>query len=86
MSPAARSPGPTSGSPGSPRLLVRAGDPGFTLGDRIVSIDGRSAAGLLPEAVTMFAEAHRPGTTLALGVERRGAVRTIRIVVGAATD
>jgi C-terminal processing protease CtpA/Prc len=56
------------------------------MGDRVVTIDGTSVAGLLPGAAMMLAWNHRPGTALVLGVERGGAALTIKIVVAAQTN
>jgi RNA polymerase sigma-70 factor (ECF subfamily) len=56
---------------------------GLAVGDRVMTIDGASVAGLLPGAAMMLARNHRPGTTITLGVERNGAPQTIKVVVAA---
>src|SRR5262249_44777721 len=74
-------------------LVIASVDPqgpaksgGLAVGDRVVTIDGVSVAGLLPAAAMMLAWNHRPGTTLVLGVERGGAALGIKIVVAAQTN
>ncbi|HVV84678.1 MAG TPA: carboxypeptidase regulatory-like domain-containing protein, partial [Kofleriaceae bacterium] len=59
---------------------------GLAVGDRLVTIDGRPVAGLLPGAAMMLAWNTRPGTPLVLGVDRAGAPRTITVVPVAQTN
>ena len=54
---------------------------GLAVGDKVVTIDGTSVAGLLPGGAMMLAWNKRPGTTLVMGIERAGAPMTIKIVV-----
>jgi len=59
---------------------------GLAPGDRVMTIDGASVAGLLPSSAMMLAWNHRAGTTLTLGVERNGAPLSIKIVVAKPTN
>ncbi len=61
---------------------VLAVDPavGLATGDQLVTLDGAPIAGLLPSAVMMLAQNHRPGTTLALGIVRGGAPIAVKLV------
>lgn len=60
-----------------------AASAGLRVGDRLVTIDGASLQGLLPQAVMVFLFNHMPGTTVTLGIERAGAAQTIRLPVTA---
>jgi hypothetical protein len=54
---------------------------GLQPGDKLVSIDGVSTAGLLPVGAMMLAWNHKPGSTLTLGLDRNGTPVTVKIVV-----
>ena len=54
---------------------------GLAPGDKLLTIDGVSTAGLLPSGAMMLAFNKRPGTTLTLGIERNGAPLTVKIAV-----
>lgn len=54
---------------------------GLAPGDKVVTIDGVSTAGLLPSGAMMLAFNKRPGSTLTLGIERSGAPLTIKIAI-----
>jgi RNA polymerase sigma-70 factor (ECF subfamily) len=55
---------------------------GLRVGDQVVTIDGASLQGLLPDGAMFLVANHRPGTTVTLGISRGGAVQTITIPVG----
>ncbi len=59
---------------------------GLLAGDRVVTIDGASVAGLLPGGAMMLAWNHRPGTQVVLGIERDGKPQSIKITVVAPTN
>jgi RNA polymerase sigma-70 factor (ECF subfamily) len=70
-------------------LVIAAIDPGgpakaagLAIGDKVVTMDGTSVAGLLPGGAMMIAWNKRPGSTLVLGIDRAGVAMTIKIVVG----
>jgi S1-C subfamily serine protease len=55
---------------------------GLVSGDHLVTIDGQSLQGLLPQGASYLIQNHRPGTSVVLGIERAGGTRTITIAVG----
>jgi len=63
--------------PGGP-----AASSGLAIGDRVVAIDGASVQGMLPATATVVLGNYRPGTTVAVGIERGGMLQTIKIVMG----
>jgi hypothetical protein len=69
-------------------LVIAAVDPdgpaktaGLAAGDKVLTMDGASLAGLLPGGAMMIAWNKRPASTLVLGIERAGVPMTIKIVV-----
>ncbi len=67
-------------------LVVRSVDPagpaaagGLAAGDRVITIDGASLAGLLPFSAMVLALNHRPGSTMTLGIERAGAPIAVKV-------
>jgi len=54
---------------------------GIAPGDRVATIDGQSLQGMLPDGAMFLLFNHRPGSTITLGLERRGATRTAKITV-----
>jgi hypothetical protein len=60
-----------------------AASAGLHAGDQLVAIDGMSLQGLLPDAAITLVLNHRPGTVVTLGVQRGGAVQTIKLTVSA---
>ncbi len=55
---------------------------GLVAGDQIVTLDGASLDGVLPDGVIFLIANHRPGTAMTLGIERGGSARTIKISLG----
>ena len=54
---------------------------GLAPGDQVVTIDGISLQGVLPQGAMFLVMSHRPGTTAKLGVLRGGAAQTIKVAV-----
>jgi RNA polymerase sigma factor (sigma-70 family) len=54
---------------------------GVAPGDHVVTIDGQSLQGMLPQGVGFMLLNHHPGSTITLALERGGAARTAKIVV-----
>jgi carboxyl-terminal processing protease len=54
---------------------------GVAPGDRVVTIDGQSLQGMLPDGAMTLLQNHRAGSTITLGLERGGSVRTSKVVV-----
>jgi hypothetical protein len=54
---------------------------GVAPGDHVVTIDGQTLHGLLPGGAMFLLLNHRPGSTITLGLERSGAMRTAKITV-----
>ncbi|CAN5189791.1 hypothetical protein BH11MYX1_BH11MYX1_32250 [soil metagenome] len=54
---------------------------GIATGDQVVTVDGQSVQGMLPEGVTFMLLNHHAGSTIPLGLERGGAARAAKIVV-----
>jgi hypothetical protein len=54
---------------------------GVAPSDHVVTIDGQSLQGMLPQGATFMLLNHRPGTTITLGLERGDAARAAKIVV-----
>jgi len=52
-------------------------------GDVITSIDGGSLQGVLPMGASFLVQNHKPGSTLALGVDRAGTAHAVKITVAA---
>jgi RNA polymerase sigma-70 factor (ECF subfamily) len=52
---------------------------GIAPGDHIVTVDGQSLQGMLPEGVNIMLFNHHAGSTITLGLERGGSVRTAKI-------
>jgi RNA polymerase sigma-70 factor (ECF subfamily) len=50
-------------------------------GDHVVTVDGQSLQGMLPQGVTFMLLNHHVGSTITLGIERGGAARTAKIGV-----
>ncbi|HUS30043.1 MAG TPA: sigma-70 family RNA polymerase sigma factor [Kofleriaceae bacterium] len=67
--------------PGSPAATA-----GLKMGDVVLSIDGTSVKGLIPSGAMMLAWNHKPGTTIAVGVDRGGKQETISFAVRAPTN
>jgi hypothetical protein len=74
-------------------LVIASVDPqgtakaaGLLPGDRVVTIDGASVAGLLPGGAMMLAWNHRPSTTVIVGIDRGGTRQLIKIPVTAPTN
>ncbi|HTL38961.1 MAG TPA: sigma-70 family RNA polymerase sigma factor [Kofleriaceae bacterium] len=59
---------------------------GLKVGDVLLTIDGTSVAGLIPSGAMTLAWNHRPGTTIALGVERAGKPVSVQFPVRAPTN
>jgi len=57
---------------------------GLRAGDQLVTIDGASLQGLLPDGAMFLVANHRPGTVVTLGISRGGAMQTIAIPVAKA--
>lgn len=55
---------------------------GLRAGDQVVTIDGVSLEGLLPDGAMFLIANHRPGTIVTLGISRGGAMQTITIPFG----
>lgn len=55
---------------------------GIAPGDHVVTIDGASLQGFLPQGAIILLANHHPGSTVTVGVERGGVTRVIKIVVG----
>jgi len=58
---------------------------GIKAGDRVVTIDGASVAGLLPAGAMTLIANHKAGTTIAIGIDR-GTVTTFKLPVVASGD
>jgi RNA polymerase sigma-70 factor (ECF subfamily) len=56
---------------------------GLRAGDQLVTIDGTSLQGMLPEGAMRLVLNHRPGTTVTLGIQRGGAAQTVKVTVAA---
>jgi RNA polymerase sigma factor (sigma-70 family) len=54
---------------------------GLAAGDHLVTIDGASLQGVLPDGAMVLLMNHRPGSGVRLGIEHDGVVRTIEIAV-----
>jgi PDZ domain-containing protein len=52
---------------------------GVAPGDRIITIDGQSLEGMLPEGALTLLFNHRAGSTITVGLERAGSARTAKI-------
>jgi hypothetical protein len=59
---------------------------GMKVGDRVVTIDGASLAGLLPAGAMRLVLNHKPGTTVSVGIDRGGTVTTFKLPVVASPD
>jgi RNA polymerase sigma-70 factor (ECF subfamily) len=55
---------------------------GIAAGDHIVTIDGASLQGVLPQGATFLLANHHSGSTVTLGLERGGAPRVVKFVIG----
>ena len=55
---------------------------GLRPGDHLVTIDGASLQGMLPQGANTLLQNHHPGTIVVLGIERAGVTSTISISVG----
>jgi hypothetical protein len=55
---------------------------GLRVGDHVVTMDGVSLQGLLPDGAVFLLVNHRPGTVVTLGISRGGTMQTIKIPVG----
>jgi hypothetical protein len=55
---------------------------GLKVGDQLVTIDGSSLQGVLPEGALFLVRNHRPGTVATLGILRGGVPSTIRLTLG----
>ena len=55
---------------------------GLAAGDHVVTIDGTTLQGVLPRGAAVLVMNHKPGSTVAIGVERGGEIKTIAIPVG----
>jgi RNA polymerase sigma factor (sigma-70 family) len=53
---------------------------GVAPGDHLVTIDGQSLQGMLPQGATFMLLNHHAGSAMTLGLERSGAARTAKIV------
>ncbi|HEU4615371.1 MAG TPA: carboxypeptidase regulatory-like domain-containing protein, partial [Kofleriaceae bacterium] len=62
--------------PGGPAAAA-----GIAPGDHVVTIDGQSLQGMLPNGAMILLFNHRAGSTITLGLERAGSVRTAKITV-----
>jgi hypothetical protein len=58
-----------------------AASAGIAPGDHLVTIDGQSLQGMLPQGAAFVLQNHHVGSTITLGLERGGAVRTAKIIV-----
>src|SRR5262249_40406753 len=54
---------------------------GVAPGDHVVTVDGQSLQGMLPAGVMTMLFNHHAGSTITLGIERGGLVRTAKIAV-----
>ena len=54
----------------------------LAVGDRIVTVDGASLQGMVPQGVMMLLMNHAHGSTAVLGIERAGVARDVSIVIG----
>jgi RNA polymerase sigma factor (sigma-70 family) len=54
---------------------------GIASGDHVVTIDGQSLQGMLPDGANTLLFNHHAGSTITLGLERGGSVRTAKIAV-----
>jgi len=54
----------------------------LAVGDRIVTVDGASLQGMVPQGVMMLVMNHAHGSTAVLGIERAGVARDVSIVIG----
>jgi RNA polymerase sigma-70 factor (ECF subfamily) len=55
---------------------------GLAPGDHVVTIDGSSLQGILPDGASFLLMNHHPGSTVTVGVERGGVARVVKIIVG----
>ncbi len=74
--------------PGKLPITVNTVDPagpaqaaGLASGDHVVTVDGQSLQGMLPAGVMTMLFNHGAGSTVTLGIERDGAVRTAKLTV-----
>ncbi len=52
---------------------------GLRVGDRLVTIDGESLQGMLPDGAQLLLMNHRRGTTVTLGISRAGVAQSIKV-------
>jgi protocatechuate 3,4-dioxygenase beta subunit len=92
----------SAGSPGSAGfrikpetlpLVVAAVEPnsaaatqGMKVGDHVISIDGATLQGLLPQGAMTLLGNHKPGTTVTVGIDRAGTPTTFKLPVTASPD
>ena len=62
--------------PGGP-----AAGAGIAPDDHIVTVDGQSLQGMLPQGVSFLLLNHHVGSTITLALERAGVLRTAKVVV-----
>jgi membrane-associated protease RseP (regulator of RpoE activity) len=55
---------------------------GIHAGDQLVTIDGASLQGVLPDGALFLLANHRPGSTVTLGISRGGTAQTLKVTVG----
>lgn len=63
-----------------------AAQQGLKVGDRVVSIDGVPVQGLLPFGAMTLIGNHKPGTTVAIGIDRAGTVTVFKLPVTTSPD
>jgi RNA polymerase sigma-70 factor (ECF subfamily) len=56
---------------------------GLRPGDQLVTIDGTSLQGVLPDGAMRLVLNHRPGSVIVLGIQRGGAAQTVKVTVPA---
>jgi hypothetical protein len=54
---------------------------GLRTGDQVLTIDGKSLDGVLPDGAMVLVANHHRGSTVTLGISRGGTVQTIKVVM-----
>jgi S1-C subfamily serine protease len=59
---------------------------GLRAGDQLVTIDGASLQGVMPDGAAMLVANHRPGSVATLGILRGGVAQTLKLSIAASVE